>query len=132
MAKKLENIYKKEKKDITFEKCGLDIKKNFISAPPCPCGCGGPSRLIAKGKDDILSFGYGICQEEECMRCAVFIVTDEKRVLAIIKYDEMIQSLESKENVSLDSIGTLANGLELHRYGLICWVEGDEYEIIEK
>ena len=53
MAKKLENIYKKEKKDITFEKCGLDIEKNFISAPPCPCGCGGPSRLIAKGKDDI-------------------------------------------------------------------------------
>ena len=110
----------------------MDIKKNFISAPPCPCGCGGPSRLIAKGKDDILSFGYGICEEEECMRCAVFIVTDEKRVLAIIKYDGMIQSLESKENVSLDSIGTLANGLELHRYGLICWVEGDEYEIIER
>ena len=42
------------------------------------------------------------------------------------------QSLESKEGVSLDSIGTLANGLELHRYGLICWVEGDEYEIIER
>lgn len=66
------------------------------------------------------------------MRCAVFIVTDEKRALAIIKYDGMIRSLESNENVSLDSIGTLANGLELHRYGLICWVEGDEYEIIER
>ena len=60
MAKKLENIYKKEKKDITFEKCGLDIEKNFISAPPCPCGCGGPSRLIAKGKDDILRYQAGI------------------------------------------------------------------------
>ena len=33
MAKKLENIYKKEKKDITFEKCGLDIEKNFILIP---------------------------------------------------------------------------------------------------
>lgn len=44
----------------------------------------------------------------------------------------MIQSLESNEGVSLDSIGTLANGLKLHRYGLICWVEGDEYEIIER
>ena len=66
------------------------------------------------------------------MRCAVFIVTNKKRVLAIIKYDGMIQCLESKEDVSLDSIGTLANGLELHQYGLICWVEGDEYEIIER
>lgn len=132
MAKKLENIYKKEKKDITFEKCGLDIKKNFISAPMCPCGCGDPAQLVVKEKNDILSFGYGICEAEECMKCAVFAVTKEKKMLGVIKYDGVIQCMESRGVVELDSIGVLADRLELHKYGLICWDEDNLYRVVEE
>lgn len=44
------------KPSITFEKCGLDIEKNFMQAHICECGCGGKASIVFNSQSDVSQF----------------------------------------------------------------------------
>ena len=51
------------KPNITFEKCGLNIEKNFLQAPICECGCGGKASIVLNSQSDVSQF-CGSCYLE--------------------------------------------------------------------
>lgn len=119
------------KPNITFEKCGLNIEKNFLQAPICECGCGGKTRIILETQYDIGQFCGQMCDENDCYQCAVFAITKENEMIVAVKIGEDIQILRCPL-CNYREIGKLANELELHCYGLICWYEDNLYDVIER
>ena len=121
------------KPKITFEKCGLNIEKNFMQAPICECGCGGKASIVLESQSDVGQFCGQMCDANDCCQCAVFAITKENKMVGAIKIGEEIQIIGTSTPLSnYDEIGKIAGELELHCYGLICWSEDNLYEVIEK
>lgn len=119
---------------ITFEKCGLDVERNFLQAPTCECGCGTKTNLVLNTDDDVLDFCGCMCTDNECCQCAVFAITKENKLLGAVKCGEdNIQLIQSTTNTfDLKDIGFMAEQLELHCYGLLNWKKDNLWEIVEK
>ena len=95
---------------ITFEKCGLDVERNFLQAPTCECGCGTKANLVLNTDDDVLDFCGCMCADNECCQCAVFAITKENKLLGAVKCGEdNIQLIQSTTNTfDLKDIGLMA------------------------
>ena len=121
------------KPSITFEKCGLNIEKNFLQAPICECGCGGKASIVLNSQSDVSQFCGQMCAENDCNQCAVFAINKDNSLIGAIKLGDDIRIIGSTG--SLDDYGTLgeiADEFELHCYGLICWYEDNFYNVIER
>lgn len=119
--------------NITFEKCGLDIKKNFMQAPVCECGCRGKASIILNSQRDVSQFCGQMCTENDCNQCAVFAINKDNSLIGAIKLGDDIRIIGSAG--SLDdyrTLGEFADEFELHCYGLICWIKDNLYDAIEK
>lgn len=121
------------KPNITLEKCGLDIEKNFIQAPVCKCGCGGKGSIVLNSQSEVSQFCGQMCAENDCNQCAVFAINKDNSLIGAIKLGDDIQIIGSTG--SLDDygiLGDIAKEFELHCYGLICWIKDNLYDVVEK
>lgn len=125
-------VFNREAK-FTFDKCGLDIKKNFLEAPECRCGCGGKSSLVLKTDDELIDFCGIMCEGSDCNQCGVFAITKDNTVVGAIRQNTKICIIASSIPLSdYKEIGKLANELKLHCYGLLKWIDDGLYGIIDE
>lgn len=119
------------KLNITFEKCGLDIEKNFIQAPIC--GGGGKASIVLNSQSDVSQFCVQMCAENDCNQCAVFAINKDNSLIGAIKLGDDIQIIGSTGSLDdYETLGEIANEFELHCYGLICWIKDNLYDVIER
>ena len=79
---------------MTFADCGLDIEKNFLSAPLCDCGCGGRLRPILRTKEDIIDICGELVSDNDCMQCGVFAITRWNTIIGAINMDETVRTFQ--------------------------------------
>lgn len=121
------------KPDITFGKCGLDIERNFIQAPLCECGCGGKASIALNSQSDVSRFCGQMCAENDCNQCAVFAINKDNSFIGAIKFGDDIQIIGSTGFLDdYETLGEIADEFELHCYGLICWIDDNLYDVVEK
>ena len=121
------------KPSITFEKCGLNIEKNFLQAPICECGRGGNASIVLYSQSDVCPFCGLMCAGLDGIQCAVFAINKDNSLIGAIKLGYDIRIIGSTG--SLDDYGTLgeiADEFELHCYGLICWIKDNLYDVVER
>lgn len=119
--------------NITFEKCGLDIEKNFMQAPVCECGCGGKASIVLNDQSDVSQFCGQMCAENDCNQCAVFVINKDNSLIGAIKLGNDIQIIGSTGSLDdYETLGEIADEFELHCYGLICWIKDNLYYVVEK
>ena len=117
---------------ITFKKCGLNKKNNFLQAPMCDCGCGGTASLVLKSEDDVYSFMHMMLEEHDCEHCGIFTFkNDGETVLMGLKLDGDIQCYKAAVNGGFTgSLKDIQKTLKLHCYGLLEQIGEDLYSIV--
>lgn len=118
---------------ITLADCGLDPECNFMQSPECECGCGGETDVLLEDMEDVINFCAGMVMENDCEYCAVFALNKENKLFGVIKYEDEIIPIASKEPFTdLSKIGEMFYEMELHCFGLIVWVDEEKYRIVEE
>ena len=117
---------------ITFKKCGLNKKNNFLQAPMCDCGCGGTASLVLKSNDDVYGFMHTMLEEHDCEHCGIFTFkNDEQTVLMGLKLAGEIKCYEAAVSGGVNgSLKDIQKTLKLHCYGLLEQVGEDLYSIV--
>ena len=121
--------------NITFDTCGLDIKKNFLQAPLCECGCGNYIDICAYD-DEIADICGSFAEVNDCNHCGVFAITSKNDcVFALKMFDEDVEdvviTILRKDGITdYRNIGHIADELELHCYGLLVCKEPGLYRIV--
>ena len=119
--------------NLKLEDFGLLEEDNMLTAPLCPCGCGGKTRLLLEEEDDVIGFCYSMVEEADCGHCVVFAITDQNYMLAAIRNGDGINVIKSKKPMDDYSfIGEMFYELELHIFGLIVSTGDGQYKIVEK
>lgn len=119
--------------NLTLEDFGLWEEDNMLTAPPCPCGCGGKTRVLLDDEDDVIGFCYSMVEEADCGHCAVFAITNQNYMIAAIRNGEDINVIKSREPINDYSvIGEMFYELDLHIFGLIVNTGDGEYKIVEE
>lgn len=119
--------------NLTLEDFGLWEEDNTLTAPLCPCGCGGKTRVLLDDEDDVIGFCYSMVEESDCGHCAVFAVTDRNYMIAAIRNGEDINVIKSREPIDdYSAIGEMFYRLDLHIFGLIVNTGDGQYKIVEE
>lgn len=119
--------------NLTLEDFGLWEEDNMLTAPSCPCGCGGKTRVLLDDEDDVIGFCYSMAEDADWGHCAVFAVTDQNYMIAAIRNDEDINVIKTREPMNnYSAIGEMFYGLGLHIFGLIVNTGDGEYKIVEE
>lgn len=121
--------------NITFHMCGLDKEKNFLESPQCECGCGGKGYLIINNKEDATDLAWQLVADNDCNCCAVFVILEDNSMVFAYRHGEGVDNIsvyKTNKTEDYSDIGSVADELGLHCYGLITHVKGNQYSIVEK
>ena len=72
-------------KNITFEICGLDIKKNFLQNPICQECYSDTTYLLLDNIDDVVALAEDFVYENYCNNCGVFIIMPDNTLIFSLK-----------------------------------------------
>ena len=120
--------------NITFEKCGLDVKKNFLQNPICQKCYSDTTHLLLEDEDDAVISAEDFVYENYCNNCGVFIIMANNTVVFALKLGENEDDIASYQTDYLGdymNIGAIAECADLHCYGLIVHEEGNKYRVVE-
>ena len=125
----------------SFAKYGLDVRKNFLSAPVCKCGCGQKMLMCLESLRDAVGFARAVLEEQECCFCFVGLVPmdsaprivikvkgeeEKEPSILVTKYDGAVCSRNYKK-----IFAPLDEEFDFHWIGLIVEVEPGSWKIVE-
>lgn len=114
----------------TFASCGLDLEKNFLQAPICPCGCGEYAYPVLQTKEDLYGFMYLMLDEHDCSHCAIFAICMDGNVYMSIKAEDGIKIYISNGDDLKKLIADVQEEFQFHCYGLLEQINDEQYSIV--
>lgn len=121
-------------KNLTFDMCGLDIKKNFLQNPICQECYKDTTHLLIDDEEEATILAEDFVYENYCNKCGVFIIMADNTVIFSLKLGESedeIATYQTDYLMDYMNIGAIAECADLHCYGLIVHEEGNKYRVVE-
>lgn len=112
----------------------LDVKKNFLEAPVCPCGCKEKPLAMLHTKDELFQFMENVLVEETCEQCGIFAYGLNGKMCAAIKLanTDSIHFIESETENEIKFFKDLDEALQLHQYALMIETQIGNWKVIEQ
>lgn len=121
---------------VNFSDCGLDIDRNILQAPLCPCGCGNYMNICIEDKDALYDLISDLLSMQECNHCAIFVLHNDGKTVTVGDSDgERITFISFRDKnmdaLNIDLVRDWQNEFEFHCYGLLEQCEdGKSYRIV--